>query len=143
VSRLDRAVALCLLAVFAGMSIVAVGYQYEARLMPLVVGLPAIALTIAQLVKRPLAAAPVHESMVSRAELVALAWLAAFAALIALGGVVVGGAIAVMLTQRAWLRERWPTALLGGALSAALLLVVFERQLGIALFQGLLVERFR
>jgi len=142
VPRLDRSVAVCLLVVFAGMSIVALGYQYEARLMPLVVGLPAIALTIAQLVKRP-PAAPVRDRMASRAEIVALAWLAAFAALVALGGVVVGGAIAVALTQRAWLRESWRTALIGGASSAALLFFVFERQLGIALFQGLLMERFR
>jgi hypothetical protein len=143
VPRLDRAVALCLLAVFAGMSIVATGYHYEARLMPLVVGVPAIGLTIAQLLKRPAAAATVRASGASRGELIAMAWLTAFALLVALGGVVAGGAVAVALTQRAWLRERWRTALLSGALSAALLLFVFERQLGIALFQGLVAEWLR
>jgi hypothetical protein len=48
--------------------------------------------------------------------------------------------MAVALTQRAWLRETRRTALIGGALSAALLMTVFERQLGIALFRGILAE---
>lgn len=141
---LDRLIAFCLVLLFATMTVVATGYQYEARLMPLVIGLPAILLA-AYLCVRPSTgqraegdASP--DAGASRAALIAIGWLTAFAALVALGGEIVGGSMAVALTQRAWLRETRRTALIGGALSAALLMTVFERQLGIALFRGILAE---
>lgn len=140
---LDRVVAVAMLAAFVAMTAIASSYQYEARLMPLVVGVPAILLAAVQCATsfRTATASNPERRSGSRDDVAALGWLAVFSALVALAGVLVGGSLAVAVTQRLWLRETWRTAVIGGAVTALLLLVVFERQLGIALFEGLLAER--
>jgi ABC-type sugar transport system permease subunit len=142
VRSLDRAVALAMLSAFAAMTAIATSYQYEARLMPLVVGVPAVLLAAVQCVTsfRSTTTSSRERPSGGRGEIAALGWLAVFSALVTVAGVIVGGSLAVVVTQRLWLRETWRTAAIGGAVAAVLLVVVFERQLGIALFEGLLAE---
>ena len=145
--RLDRIVSAFVLLLLAAMTVAATGYQYEARLMPLVIGVPSIVLAAIQCFRASPEPEPARQGgrrdHQTSAELTAMGWLTAFVGLVVVGGVLVGGAAAVVVTQRIWLRETWRTALIGGALSAGLLVAVFERQLGIALFQGLLLETLR
>jgi ABC-type sugar transport system permease subunit len=138
-----------LFALFAGMSVAALGYRYEARLMPLVVGVPSLLASAVLALRRSARDGPgtspdaESDAALLRRGAAALGWLAVFASLVAIGGVVLGGAAAVLCTQRLWLRERWRTAVFSSVGSAALLTWVFERQLGIGLFRGLLQEWLR
>lgn len=147
---LDTAVAAALFAIFVVMVAVATRYPREARLVPLVVGVPAMLLAGWQLSRemtrsRSAAVEPARGARVfmTRAEGRSLAWLAFFTLMVLAGGFVVGGPIAVMACQRFWLGESWRTTLFGGALAFIVAHVCFERALGLVLFSGWLAEWIR
>ncbi len=145
--QLDAAIAATLLTVFAVMTITAFGYPAAARLVPLVIGLPALVLAAYQLSSSIFTSGSgvvaATEGRQRRRELAALGWLVAFAVMIALGGFSVGGTIAVVMAQRLWLRESWRTALVGGGLAFLLLYAGMEREMGFALFDGLIAAWVR
>jgi hypothetical protein len=138
--RPDLTVAITLVVVFAGMTARATAYPSAARLMPLVIGIPAIVLASWELWSLWRAgdggAAP--RSRAGRTA--ALAWFAAFVLAIVAGGFLVGGIAAVIVAQRYWLRESWRTACIGGVVAFAVLAGGIERGVGQPLFEGVVTE---
>jgi hypothetical protein len=135
VRSIEITVASTLFAVFAAMVAAAASYPQEARLVPLIVGVPAMALAGWQL-WRELTGERAKMDEPATNEGASIAWLAFFALLVLAGGFVAGGTIAVMVCQRFWLRERWRTALIGGAVALFVSYACFERGLGLTLFGG-------
>jgi hypothetical protein len=138
VRRPELALAATLLVVFAGMTARAGAYPAAARLMPLVIGIPAILLAAWELWSTWRAgdgdspAAPRPRA----GQTAALAWFAGFVLAIMAGGFIVGGIAAVVTAQRFWLRESWRTACLGGMAAFVVLAGGIERGLGQPLFEG-------
>jgi hypothetical protein len=142
-------VAAALFAIFAVMVTAALRYPPEARLVPLVVGIPALILAGWQLWREIVrqrsaateAARPAAPGRRVSTEGASVAWLAAFALMVLAGGFVVGGTLAVMACQRFWLRESWRTTLAGGAVALFITYGCFERALGLALYGGWIAGR--
>jgi hypothetical protein len=139
--RPELTVTVTLLAVFAAMIAMAGGYPRAARLMPLVVGIPAALLALWE-VRREWqagqdgrAGSPAHVGQAA-----GLAWLVAFVLGIAAGGFLIGGTAAVVVAQRFWLRESWRTAFGGGIVAVVVLGGGIERGLGQPLFEGVVTR---
>ena len=137
----DTLLAATLLVVFVAMVATSNGYPPAARLVPMLVGIPAIVLAAYQ-VWRERAAAPhggVGRTTERRKDPIdpsTIAWFAVFALIVLVGGFTVGGPIAVIVSQRMWLKESWRTALIGGAAAFVLLSVFVDRLMGLVLFSG-------
>jgi hypothetical protein len=138
------AVAATLFVVFAGMVALTANYPHEARFVPLTVGMPALLLSGWQLWREFAGSRSSVETSRNSDEDrsnagaggVAIAWLAMFTLIVLAGGFVVGGTLAVMVSQRFWLRESWRTAGWGGVGTFAFLHFCFEQVLGVPLFGG-------
>jgi ABC-type sugar transport system permease subunit len=134
-----------LFALFAIMVVVAADYPAAARRVPWTIGIPAMLLSGWQVsreaakrratAKRPESAEQLQMSMAQGA---ALKWIFLFVLMILAGGFVAGGTLAVMVSQRFWLRESWRTTAWGGAIAFVVLRFGFERGLALPLFDGLL-----
>ena len=137
--RRDLTVPAALLAVFASMTVTAGGFPAAARLMPLVVGIPAILLAAWELwgAWRATDGESVAGPLTRGGQIAALAWFAGFVLAIVAGGFLVGGITAVVTAQRFWLRETWRTACLGGIAAFAVLAGGIQRGLGQPLFEGI------
>jgi hypothetical protein len=150
---LDIIVALVVFMILSAMVGTAVSYTYEAGLVPLVVGVPAMLLAGWQLwmqilIRRSRVAQPPglsdgdmtadegRRAHGSSREAIAVFWLLLFTAMVLIGGLVVGGTLGVMTCQRIWLRESWRTTARGGAFAVLVLHIFFERGLGLGLFHG-------
>ena len=133
--RPELTVAATLLVVFAVMTARAIAYPPAARLMPLVVGVPAILLAAWELwsLWRTVGEPPLPRRA---GQAQALAWFGGFVLAIAAGGFIVGGIAAVVTAQRFWLRESWRTACIGGVAAFVVLAGGIERGLGQPLFEG-------
>jgi len=145
-----------MLALFGAMSARAATFPYEAGFVPLVVGVPAMLLCayvlwteIARVrrggdaseepakAERPL---DLRERPARFADQVALiVWLWGFAAAIVAAGFLVGGTFATLAFVRFRLREPLTVTLGAAAVSYLTLYLVFEKMLGMVLFQGLVV----
>ena len=135
--RPELTVPVTLAVVFAAMTATASVYPPDARLMPLVVGIPAFALAAWELWRAWRAAGqPSGDGRRRSGQIAALAWFGGFVAAIVAGGFLVGGTAAVMVLQRFWMRESWRTACLGGIAAFAVLAAGIERGLGQPLFEG-------
>jgi ABC-type sugar transport system permease subunit len=144
--------------IFSVMVAMALRYTYEARLVPLVIGLPAAILAGWQLARELIArgarldqrrgaSGSGHPVTVERdepgdasREAIAIVWLLLFTMMVVGGGFVIGGTLAVVVCQRIWLRESWRTAVLGGVIAFSVMFLCFERLLGLTLFNGLFVD---
>jgi hypothetical protein len=143
-----------MLAIFAGMSALALGFPAKAGFAPLLVGIPASLLCLAQLVidlrrkRSSRAAGPGSpetgeengEIVITPREWFMFVWLAVFAALIAGTGFHVGGPVAVFLYVRFGERERWFNAIFAGLGTFAIMWLVFTELLELSLFDGLLLS---
>jgi hypothetical protein len=138
--RPELTLAATLLVAFAVMTARAVAYPPAARLMPLVIGIPAILLAAWELWSLWRADGEPASRPRRADQAVALAWFAAFVLAIAAGGFIVGGIAAVVTAQRFWLRESWRTACIGGVAAFAVLAGGIERGLGQPLFGGVATE---
>lgn len=143
--RPELSMPLTLLVIFAVMTATASGYPAAARLMPLVIGIPAIVLAAWELWSTWRAAErePAAGRRTRAGRTRALGWFAGFVVAIVAGGFVVGGIAAVVIAQRFWLRESWRTACLGGVAAFAVLAGGIERGLGQPLFEGVVTEWVR
>jgi hypothetical protein len=144
----DTFVTIALFMVFTGMVAVSASYPLKAGLVPLVIGIPALLLSCWQLwrgiaERRGLGRGREPSGVGADDaphEWIAMLWLSVFTLLVLVGGFIAGGTLAVMASQRFWLRESWRTAVTGGGIAFLVTHVFFERALGLLLFGGWLAE---
>jgi hypothetical protein len=135
-----------MLAIFAGMTGIALGFPAQAQLMPLLVGVPGTAMALAQLIREvraPAAARPTAEAALelpqehSREQRMFL-WLALFLAGILAFGFLWATPVLVFAFLRFSERESWAVAAIGALGIWAVLYGVFVKLLELFLFDGLL-----
>lgn len=154
-NRFSTGVTLLMLAVFSTMVLMALSFPANARFMPLVVGLPGIALCLLQL------ALDLRQARRTRAPVVSLpqegdgeefgrhtVWMEVVSwlyFLLFIGGVLLFGfliaspiLIAVYLRREA--QVRWPRALISAGLMALIMYLLFQQTLGFRLYEGYLGE---
>lgn len=132
---------LAMFAVFAAMTLIALGFPDKARTMPLLVGVPGTLLALAQLVRDlRTVERDAGESTVERhRERHMFAWLAIFLAGVLGFGFLVAAPVLVLAFLRIGQRESWTVSLAGGVAVWIVLYAVFTRMLGLFLFEGLLL----
>lgn len=150
-TRFSTGVTVVMLAIFTTMVVMALSFPPNARFMPLVVGLPAIALCLLQLAldlraaRKPRSRAPAIPQEGDGEELgrdthgaEARSWLhfLGFLAGVLLFGFLVAAPALIALYLRREAGVRLWRALLAAAVTAALLHLLFQEALGFRLFQG-------
>ena len=134
-------VSLIMVAVFA----IAVGlsftYAPEARLLPLVVGIPGLILSLVQLVKELREQGiPVISLEEHAREWRMFAWFFLFAAGLVLFGFPYAGPLLVAAFLYFSGGEKWYVAVIAAIIAWSILYGVFERFLGLPLFEGLVYQ---
>jgi hypothetical protein len=127
--------------VFAGAVLLSFTYAPEARFLPLVIGIPGLILSIAQLVTE----LRQHPDMViipeeRRREAKMFAWFLTFVAGLVFFGFLYAGPLLVAAYLYFSGRERWYSAIAAAVITWGILYGVFERFLGLPLFEGLLSQ---
>lgn len=138
------AVSAMMLLFFAIPVAMAFTFPPEARVLPLVVGIPGIVLGLVQLLselRKPSEGKTIGpgEKEQLRREIAIFAWLAFFIAAILLFGFVYAGPVVLALYLRLSWKESWLTVALSAALLWTILHYVFSTWLGLALFRGFLL----
>jgi len=145
------ATTLVMLAIFVGMTLMALGFPDKAAFTPLLVGIPGIILCLVQLVLdltgRARLAGPADDEEfgdrdgddIAPREWFMFVWLAVFTAAIVGFGFHVGGPLVVFLYVRFGEREPWLNAILAGAGTFLVVWLVFTKLLELPLFGGLLL----
>ncbi|HEX2257437.1 MAG TPA: tripartite tricarboxylate transporter TctB family protein [Afifellaceae bacterium] len=137
-----------MLLIFGGMSLMALQYPPKAQLMPLIVGVPATVMCLAQLLvdvrrarRERLAGAEAEEARaIRRREVAMFAWTGLF-----LVGILAFGfelAAPVLVFAFLWIgqKESLVTGLVGGVSVWLIMYGLFNRLLGLPLFEGLLTR---
>jgi Tripartite tricarboxylate transporter TctB family len=140
-ARGDAWLSAILFAGFAATTAVAATYSPLARAVPMLVGVLGASLTAVQFIRtaRHLRTAPAKAPTPwSPDHLVMFGWLIAAATLVAVLGILAGGALFIAAFLQVRLRESWPSAILAGLLLSAVLHLMLERGLGVYLFGGLI-----
>jgi len=134
---------LIMLAIFAGMSIIGMGYPEKARMLPLLVGIPGTVMALAQLIRDirfPEVEALTEDSVATmRRETKMFLWLAIFFAAVMGFGFLYGAPVTVAAFLRIGQKESWAVALVGGVGVWVVLYGVFTKILELFLFDGLLL----
>jgi hypothetical protein len=127
--------------VFAAAVLLSLTYAPEARFLPLIIGIPGLVLSLAQLVTE-LRQNPevVIIAAERRREAKMFAWFIIFVAGLVLFGFEYAGPALVAAYLYFSGRERWYTAIAAAFVTWAILYGVFERFLGLPLFEGLLSQ---
>ena len=127
--------------IFAGAVLLSFSYAPDARFLPLVVGIPGLLLSAAQLVTE-LRAHPGIKILPEehRREVRMFAWFLGFVAGLVLFGFLYAGPALVAAYLIVAGRERWYMALGAAVLTWAILYGIFERFLGLPLFDGLVSQ---
>ena len=137
-----------MLALFAGMTGIALSYPPDSRLVPLVVGIPGTLLCAGQVlvelrrfVRQRLQATPPEAGVPIKRELALLGWFATFVLGILLFGFPYGGP-ALVFAFLYWGQSERPVVAAAAALGLLVFLhLVFQQVLGLRLFEGLVLER--
>jgi hypothetical protein len=152
--RWDLAFALVLLAVFGYAFATALGYPEDARLLPLAVALPGLALAAIQVILslRPLAGAAVERPVGDRETLTPgertrrtteiAAWILGIFLAIYLVGFLIAVPLAAVAYLRVMAREGWVASLVVAVLCWALVFGIFDRVLHVPLPTGQLFRLF-
>jgi Tripartite tricarboxylate transporter TctB family len=141
------AIALVMLLIFISMSLLALGLPEQARLMPLLVGIPGTLLGLAQLVLEIRGAAHsvpedgAQAAETRKAERGMYVWVLLFFLGILGFGFIYGAPLLVFAFLFIGRRESLLTAVIGGAGTWALMFGGFETGFEIPLFGGLVLER--
>ncbi|HEX3485883.1 MAG TPA: tripartite tricarboxylate transporter TctB family protein [Micropepsaceae bacterium] len=128
--------------VFAGAVGLSFTYAPEARLLPMVIGIPGLVLSAVQLVVelRERNPAPAVTSEEHAREGRMFAWFIAFVAGLVLFGFLYAGPALVAAYLYFSGREKWYVALAGAVFAWAVLYGVFDWFLGLPLFEGLVFQ---
>ena len=138
------AVSAMMLLFFAIPVAMALTFPPEARVLPLIVGIPGIVLGLVQLIselRKPRESESIGpgEKEQLRREFGIFVWLAFFIAAILLFGFVYAGPAVLALYLRLDWKESWVTVALSAALLWAILHFIFDTWLGLVLFRGFLL----
>jgi hypothetical protein len=130
-----------MLVVFATAVGLSLTYAPETRMLPLVIGVPGLLLSAIQLVmelrdRPPPTVTPEEHSREWRM----LAWFVGFVGALVLFGFLYAGPALVAIYLYVSGRERWYVALGAAVFAWAILYGIFERFLGLPLFEGLLAQ---
>ena len=132
-----------MLAIFAGMSAMALSYPEKARFLPLLISVPATLMCLAQLVfdvrsaLQDRTAEDTAEAALERPrEVKMFFWLAVFFIGVMCFGFLIAAPILVFAFLRFGEKEPWLTAILGGLGAWIILFGVFTRLLELFLFEG-------
>jgi hypothetical protein len=133
-----------MLVVFAAAVGLSLTYAPEARLLPLVIGIPGLLLSAIQLAtelrdKHP---APVVTREEHRREGRMFAWFIGFVGALVLFGFLYAGPALVAVYLYVSGREKWYVALAGAVFAWIVLYGVFDWFLGLPLFEGLVLQYF-
>jgi hypothetical protein len=135
---LTSAIMVAIFAIAVGLSFT---YAPEARLLPLVIGIPGLLLSLAQFIKELREKAePVVTSEEHVREFRMFAWFFAFVGGLVLFGFPYAGPLLVAAYLYFSGGEKWYVAVIAAALAWAILYGVFERFLGLPLFEGLVYQ---
>ena len=116
-------------------------YAPEARLLPLVIGIPGLLLSVIQLVKELRErSVPVVTSEEHAREWRMFAWFVGFVGGLVLFGFPYAGPILVATYLYFSGGEKWYVAAIAAVLAWSILYGVFERFLGLPLFEGLVYQ---
>ena len=150
--RFNFAFTLVMLAILAGMVLVAAQYPPDSRFMPWVVGIPAIALCLLQLgmdlragrrsgrAEPQAGAGEIDPPGTLRREAAMWGFFLGLVAGIVLFGFLAAVPVFVLLFLRTWARASWPLALGLVAAASAVLYLVFVQGLNVALHQGFVTQ---
>jgi hypothetical protein len=134
-----------MLAIFAGMTGIALGFPPQAQLMPLLVGVPGTAMALLQLIREvrapteaPTAEAAFEQHEEHGRERKMFLWLALFLAGILAFGFLWATPVLVFAFLRFGERESWAVAAIGALGIWVVLYGVFVQLLELFLFEGLL-----
>ncbi|HEX5278807.1 MAG TPA: tripartite tricarboxylate transporter TctB family protein [Micropepsaceae bacterium] len=127
--------------IFGGAVLLSFSYAPDARFLPLIVGIPGLILSAAQLVTE-LRARPGIKILPQehRREVKMFAWFITFVTGLVLFGFLYAGPALVAAYLIFAGRERWYMALGAAVLTWAILFGIFERFLGLPLFDGLISQ---
>ena len=139
-----------MLVIFAGMTVMALGFPAQAQLMPLLIGVPGTLMALVQLIKElcaPAEAPPAPEAAIEARdeqgrERKMFLWLALFLAGVLAFGFVWATPVLVFAFLRFGERESWTVAAFGAIGTWLVLYVVFVRLLELFLFEGLVPTPF-
>jgi hypothetical protein len=136
-----------MLAIFSGMSLMALGYPDKARFLPLLVGVPGTLMCLAQLIfdvrgalQDRSAEDSTEAALEHPREVKMFLWLALFLLGIMSFGFLLAAPVLVFAFLRFGEKEPWVTAILGGLGSWIILYGVFTRLLELFLFEGFLTR---
>lgn len=156
-TRFSTGVTVVMLLIFTTMVVISLGFPPNARFMPLVVGLPAIALCLLQLAldlraarkpRRRAAALPQEGdgdelgADTRAAEVRSWLYFLGFLGGVLLFGFLAAAPVLIVLYLRHEANVRWSRALLAAAITTALLHLLFQEILGFRLFQGFIGREF-
>jgi Tripartite tricarboxylate transporter TctB family len=135
-----------MLAIFAGMTVIALGFPAQAQLMPLLIGVPGTLMALLQLIKElrapaeppPVAEATFEAQREQARERKMFLWLALFLAGILAFGFLWATPVLVFAFLRFSERESWSVAAVGALGAWLVLYLVFVKLLELFLFEGLL-----
>ncbi len=132
-----------MLAIFAGMSLMALGYPDKARFLPLLVSVPATLMCLAQLLfdvrgalQERSTEATAEATLEQPREIKMFIWLALFLVGIMSFGFLIAAPLLVFAFLRFGEKELWMTAILSGLGTWIILYGVFTRLLELFLFEG-------
>jgi Tripartite tricarboxylate transporter TctB family len=137
-----------MLVIFAGMTVMALGFPAQAQLMPLLIGVPGTVMALVQLIKELRApaeappAAAIEARDEQRRERKMFLWLGLFLAGVLAFGFLWATPVLIFAFLRFSERESWAVATIGAIGAWLVLYVVFVRLLELFLFEGLLPISF-
>jgi Tripartite tricarboxylate transporter TctB family len=134
-----------MLVIFAGMTVMALGFPAQAQLMPLLIGVPGTLMALIQLIKElraPAEAPPAVEAAIEAREEQGrerkmFLWLALFLVGVVAFGFLWATPVLIFAFLRFSERESWAVAAIGAIGAWLILYVVFVRVLELFLFEGL------
>jgi small-conductance mechanosensitive channel len=130
-----------MVAIFAIAVGLAFTYDPDARLLPLVIGIPGLALSLVQFVKELREPAePAVTSEEHKREGAMFAWFILFVGGLVLFGFLYAGPLLVAAFLYFSGKEKWYVALAAAVFAWLILYGIFEQFLGLPLFEGLAVQ---